>query len=301
MIIRVHKNLPAREIYLFSPGAAVKPEDYNSGVNALDSLGLKVRPDPHCRSRNPDWVYLAGTDKQRANAIRAAITGGYGACMAVRGGYGSLRSGMLALKGLKIPVNPPAIIGFSDVTALHALLNRLGIITFHGPNLAGFDRTDKETRQKTADLLSGRAGHAALSIHGLRALSGNGIVTARLLGGNLSVWCSMLGTGLLPDTKGSVLLLEDVNEPAYRIDRMLLQLRLALHSNPPVAVVFGDISDDSDTDFVLREFAGHVGIPVLTNAPVGHGHSNHPLALNALYSLDISRGTLKILENVYGD
>lgn len=299
---RVRKNHPEQGIYLFSPGGAVMPEDFTRGIAILDEFGLKYRQDPYCLTHAPDWEYLAGTDKQRAEAIREAFIGNYNAVMAVRGGYGTLRAALLALSGLVVPVPLPVVMGFSDVTVLHALLNSRGLISFHGPNLTGLASTDRHTIQKTASVLSGRAGRPDLSLSTLRALTGNGIIHARLLGGNLSVWCSMLGTGLLPDARDAILLLEDTGEPAYRIDRMLLQLRLAMASNPPAAVVFGQVSDENnDIEFILRSFARDIGVPVAVGAPVGHGGLNHPLALNAMYSLDINQGQLNLLEDVYED
>lgn len=304
MIFRVHRNLPGQSVYLFSPGSFVEHEAFMRGRAVLDELGLAYEQDPHCLGRCVEWNYLAGTDEQRAGAISMAVTGGYGAAMAVRGGYGTLRAGLLALDHMQIPSPVPVVMGFSDLTALHALLNRRGVISFHGPNLAGLASTDTRTGQRAARVLSGRAGQVDLSINGLRALFGKDVVRARLFGGNLSVWCSMLGTGLLPDVSNAILLLEEVNEPAYRIDRLLLQLRLAMRSNPPAAVVFGQVTGDGNPDdvaFVLRSFSRSIGVPVVVDATVGHGNVNLPLALNAMYSLDPGQGTLSLLENVYGD
>ncbi len=296
------KDLPAHDVYLFSPGAAVDDKAFAQGMAVLHRYGLETLQDRHCLSRHPKWPYLAGTDEQRAAAIRNALTGPWRVAMAVRGGYGTLRAAILALSGLQL-TRIPLVMGFSDVTALHALLNQRGMVTIHGPNLAGLASVDLITRDRVVRVVEDRIREADLSLYGLIRLSGKGRVHGRLLGGNLSVWCSMLGTGLLPDTTNAILFFEDTGEPLYRIDRMLLQVRLALRSAPPAAVVFGDLipGNPHGLSFVLKSFARDTGVPVVTGALVGHGSRNLTLALNAGYTLDLGREELVLSDAVLQD
>ena len=288
---------------MFSPGGRPNTDVVRRGVDTLQNAGLSVVMDPHVTGVHSRWPYLAGSVDERAAGIRTALSGNYGAAIASRGGYGTLDAGLIALSGdLRPPL--PVVMGFSDLTALHALLNQRGFVTVHGPNLGGLNGLDHESRARAIRVLSGLADPGDLGLDGLDILAGQGTLRGRLLGGNLSVWCSMLGTGLLPGTQDAILLLEDVNEPVYRIHRMLLQLYLSFRDALPRAVLFGDLSlpageSPDNLDYVLRDFAMRVGVPVAVGAGVGHGDRNLAVALGAEYELDLSGGKLRMMHDLY--
>jgi muramoyltetrapeptide carboxypeptidase len=129
-----------------------------------------------------------------------------------------------------------------------------------------------------------------------------GVAEGPLLGGNLSIVTRLLGTPWLPELRGAVLLLEDVGERPYRIDRMWTHLRLAGIFERVVGLALGDFADceDPEGDFTLREvlsgLAGETGLPCVAGLPIGHGAVNVPVALGTRVCLDGGAGTLSFLE-----
>jgi muramoyltetrapeptide carboxypeptidase len=198
--------------------------------------------------------------------------------------------------------NPKPLIGFSDITALHALLVREGGIGFHAPmpgsNLV-VDGNEADA-QALFDLLMNplRADHRFTPALAADAWRVPGRASGRLVGGNLSLVAALLGTPWAWPTDGTILFLEDVSEALYRVDRLLTQLRLAGVLDGARGFLLGSFTEDADPTAVLREHLAGLGKPVLAGWPAGHSIPNRALPLGALVTLDAAAGTLTLDETV---
>lgn len=234
--------------------------------------------------------YLAGTDEARLAQLQAALDDdSLRAVFAARGGYGAMR--LLPKLQLRAPKH---LVGFSDVTALHLAAQRQGWQSLHAPVLTQLGKQSPELVSRVFDALEGRALPA---LTGERTLTA-GVVEGPLLGGNLSVLTRLLGTPYLPDLRGALLLVEDVGERPYRLDRMWTHLRLSGLLEQLAGVVFGEFTgcEEKDVDYtsatVLDEEARALGVPCAAGFRVGHGDVNEPVILGARYRLDATAKTL---------
>jgi len=274
--------------------------------------------------------YLAGTDQRRADELMQAFRDAeVDAIFPGTGGYGTMR--MLDLLDYEvIRANPKIFIGFSDITALHAAINRhAGVITWHSPNpmwgLGGISNPEKSGRNNLTDF-SAKYFYAALEAmdgEQSRPLNyplevpaddvpqpiafGSGVARGRLTGGNLSLVAALEGTPYALDTRDAILLIEDTREAPYRVDRMLCQLKLAGKLKTLRGAVLGQFTknysrEDHDIDDprfsvegVLRQYFEPLGIPVLMNYPIGHHSMNATLPLGGQVEVDADGGVLRIL------
>lgn len=251
--------------------------------------------------------YLAGSDQQRLDDLHAAFADpDIDAILCMRGGYGSMRL-LDRLDFDLIRRHPKPLIGYSDITALHTALNRhAGLITFHGAML-------------NADLLGEKREPTVPSL--LRQLRGElgegdvlrhpdaypltcvqpGVASGRLLGGNLSLLCATLGTPAEIDSQGCVLFIEDVNEPLYRVDRLLTQLRLAGKLDGVRGVLVGDFAGITVPAMVplLEDIFGPLGVPVLAGWRSGHCDPNLCLPLGARVRLDSEKQVLVLEQGLF--
>ncbi len=295
---------------LVAPASAVSlPDELARAEHWVRGMGLIPSPGAHVGGRDG---YLAGTDAQRAADINAMFADDeIRAIFAVRGGWGGARILPLLDWGL-IRANPKLIIGYSDTTALHlAIAKRAGFPTLHAPNAAS--RWEKQSWDSLwrmafagstpvlggadAEIESGREG---------RTLVG-GTATGTLLGGNLTILSTLMGTPWLPDFSGAILFLEDVNEAVYRVDRMLQQLRLAGVLDRVAGVVFGQCTrcDANEPEYagftlddVLQHHLGALGVPVFTGANIGHVRGQLSLPVGVEVELDAGARTIRLLEPV---
>jgi muramoyltetrapeptide carboxypeptidase len=280
---------PGDHIRVVAPSSPFDPEELAQGVARLEQR-YRVTRDPSLLERHG---YLAGDDARRSRELRAAIDDpSVRAIFAARGGYGATRLlGELELS--RIARGAKLLVGFSDITALHAQWARAELQSVHGPMVAALGRADDAALARACEVIEGR--FAGLS--GLQTLV-HGRVSGRLMGGNLAVLSALLGTPYMPSLEGAVLLLEDIGERPYRVDRMLTSLAQSGALGAVAGVVVGAFTDarpgpDGTTvETVLAERLGGLGIPVATGAPVGHVDANHPVPLGALVELDAEAGTL---------
>jgi muramoyltetrapeptide carboxypeptidase len=242
--------------------------------------------------------YLAGDDDRRLGELaRALADPDVRALVAVRGGYGLPRIAP-ALDLAPLARDPRWIVGFSDVTALHVELARLGVASLHGPMVAALGRGDAWTRERWIRALEDPL--APLAFEGLRAWA-PGRAEGPLVGGNLSLLHAAAAAGRLALPPAAVILLEDVGERPYRLDRMLTTLAQGGLFRDAAGVLVGDFTDclpgpdGVRAEDVLRERLGGLGIPVLAGAPVGHERYNHPLVLGRRFRLDAAEGSARAL------
>ncbi len=250
--------------------------------------------------------YLAGSDRLRVQDIHDMFTDSrVGAILCTRGGYGAGRLLDLIDYDL-VRAHPKILVGFSDVTALSmAMLARSGLLTFHGPMVAAeFGGTPTEIAEYAFwNTLTQGVSQRMLSL-GEEGSMRDGVAEGTLIGGNLAVYSSLVGTPYLPDPSGGILFLEDVGESTYRLDRMLLQLKHAGVLRAVAGVVLGSFTSIPDTvpdrelETVLREYLLPLNIPVMTGFPFGHIQDKVTLPLGAQVRLDTKKRQLTVLQAV---
>jgi muramoyltetrapeptide carboxypeptidase len=229
--------------------------------------------------------FLAGSDARRRDELCSAMADPDAKAIVIaRGGYGAMRL-LGELPWDKLRERPKWIIGFSDVTALHAMAWRCSLASVHGPNVTGLG-LNTPAIARAAWIAALERPTAVRAWRGLRIVR-PGRARGPIVGGNLSLLCAMAAAGLLVVPDGAVLALEDVNEAPYRVDRMLTSLRMGGHLERAAAVVFGGIDrsqagpDGWDVDRVIDRFAASLAVPVLAGAPFGHRPLNEAFVLGA--------------------
>jgi muramoyltetrapeptide carboxypeptidase len=244
--------------------------------------------------------YLAGTDEERLGDLNRALRDqSVDAIWCIRGGYGAMRL-LPRIDYDALRSRPRPLIGFSDITALHAAIHReCGIVSFHGPTARG-EMSDFSRSSFVRALVdqSDPCGHAP----GARVLR-SGKARGRVAGGNLALVTALMGTPWSVDFEGAILVLEDVDEAIYRVDRMMRQLLLAGALSRCAAIVAGDFRPPSGEsadqnrllDDVLREVADEAGIPCLAGAPFGHIEDQWTLPLGASAVLDTDDLSLHVV------
>jgi muramoyltetrapeptide carboxypeptidase len=294
--------VPGDFVGVIAPAGPSSPERVALVEPLFARFGLRARLYPSCHARHPQHDFLAGDDGIRLADIHAAFADtDVAAVFCLRGGWGSARLLDRIDTGL-LRTNPKPFIGFSDITALHALLAREDLVGFHAPmpgsNLV-LDGNEDDARA-LFDLLMQPlpAGHRFAPSLAADAWRVPGRASGRLVGGNLSLVAALLGTPWAWATEGTVLFLEDVSEALYRVDRLLTQLRLAGVLAGARGFLLGSFTEDADPSAVLREHLAGLGKPVLTGWPAGHATPNRGLPLGAQVTLDADTGTLTLDEPV---
>ena len=286
----------ARVALIAPAGPLQKPEELPRAQENARTFGWEPIVAPHATER---VGYLAGNDSQRLNDINAALRDPtIDALWCLRGGYGMIRI-LPDIDYDALSRAPKAIIGYSDITALHGAVQRkCGLISYHGPTarepLGNFSR-DSFQRAVVSQTDSCGAAPNAREIN-------PGSAEGRLVGGNLAVLASLCGTPFMPDLTDGILILEDINEPIYRIDRLLQQLKLSGVLNGCRAIAFGacvKCAEDAaggarQFDEVLGEIAHALGIPCLAGIPVGHIDEQWTIPLGAMAQLDTATRTLTV-------
>jgi muramoyltetrapeptide carboxypeptidase len=301
--VRPSRLRPGDRVAIVAPSGAVDPVRLESGCARLRKLGLDVVLGDHVLDRAPlsgsagapaGRYLLAGLDADRAADLRRAwCDPAVRAVLCARGGYGATRVLDHLDWDLLAGAGPKILHGSSDITALHVAFGaRLGVTTSFGPMVAGLV-AEGEHRSMThleAGLLGGDA-----PVSGTHAIAG-GRVRGALAGGNLSLLTAMLGTPHAagpPD--GGIVLLEDVAEEPYRIDRMLTQLTQAGWFARAGGVALGawtGCGDPAELGELFSARLAPLGIPVLAGLPVGHGPEQLTVELGEVVEIDADAGTL---------
>ncbi len=297
---------------LITPATYVSdPDRLALAVRTVTYFGLRAKMGRNVRKR---IGYLGGSDQERLDDLHAMFRDPeVKGVLAIRGGYGSERLLDRIDYGL-LRANPKVFLGYSDITALHlAIQKRAGLVTFHGPVLvSGFSAyTQKAFRRALFDarplgsLTNPPETNALRPAHTLRAVR-PGRARGALIGGNLTLVTSTLGTPYEIDTRGRILFLEDVDEQPYGVDRMLTQLRLAGKLSAAAGIVFGECNNCVPREFrpsfessfsvgeVLDQILGGLPIPVLSGLTIGHTDDQLTLPLGVEATLDADRGELTV-------
>lgn len=299
---------PGARVALVSPSGPLKgPHEIERAVATAESLGWHAVVGTHALARTG---YFAGDDAQRgADLVGALLDDSIDAIWCLRGGYGAAR--LLpqidhALTCMASRATPQALIGYSDITALHSAWQRAGLVSYHGPTarsaLTPFTRAWFERMVVT------NQSSIVLDAQGAVPVV-PGVVTGRLAGGNLALIASLCGTPWAMNFRGAIVVLEDIDEATYRLDRMLTQLRLAGAFDGCAGFAFGQFSNCSDStsdgtralSAVVQDIADALQVPVLLGVPLGHIDDQWTLPLGALATLDVEGRTLSVHRSVPHD
>ncbi len=289
---------PGDEIRLISPSRWADESLVVQAEASLKARGYVPTRGKHVLARDGQ---LGGTDVQRMDDFLSAWNdSGVKAIWALRGGYGAQR----ILDGLGLQLDTSIskwFIGFSDSTAIHGLLNTKGLAGLHAPMWSTMSNTEPKHIESIFDILSGDLMNVAFDSHSLD-VPGRSI--GRLVGGNLSVLQTMVGTSSFPIKEGDILFIEDLDEMLYHVDRMLLHLSRSGSLVGLSGILIGGMSDMRDntlkygfssdnpfgktTEEVLSEHLSGLGIPVGFSFPAGHTRENHPIILGSYAEMVIS-------------
>jgi muramoyltetrapeptide carboxypeptidase len=284
---------PGDKIRIVSPAGKVKKEFVIPAVEWLTQQGFKVELGKHVFA---DHFQFAGTDKQRLDDLQTALDDAEtAAIMCSRGGYGTVRI-INQLKCDNFKKYPKWLVGFSDITILHTCINNLGVATIHGVMPRHFlneNKTPSENLESLMQLLQGEKVHYTLTSE-KNNKPGNAV--GELVGGNLSIISSLLGTKYEIDTYGKILFLEDVDEFLYHTDRIIHQLKLSGKLDNLAGLVIGDFTDmkDNESPFgklvheIISEAVEEFDYPVCFGFPAGHDKKNLALAFGRKWELDVS-------------
>jgi muramoyltetrapeptide carboxypeptidase len=288
------------------PASPVDPARLARAIERLGSLGWKIVTGASCAARGGLW---AGSEEERATELIGFLRDpSVDAILAGRGGVGCLQL-LPYLDALDADLPPRWIIGRSDLTALHlALWGRRGWIGLSGP-MAATDWGDTEDPpvrlvEETLNVLRGGPPSSIVAEGELRVLH-PGQADGPLVPANLSLLTSMVGTGYLPSLRNAILVLEEIDEPLQRIDRMLTQLRMSGSLAGIAAIVFGQFTrcqpveaphEPTALESLLRHHATRLGVPALAGLAYGHESSFHPLPIGVRTVMRTDPPGIEIIE-----
>lgn len=293
---------------LIAPASNTTEENVQRSIKKLVELGFKVREGKSLYKRHG---FLAGDDQTRAQDINEMFADPeVDGIICIRGGTGAPR--ILELLDYDvIKKNPKVFIGYSDITVLHIAFNQIcNLVTFHGPMVSSnmiddFDDYSKEgllrliMEPDAYGKLENPEGEEIVTING-------GIGIGQLAGGCLALVCSTLGTPYEIDTKGKILVLEDLGEEPYKVDRMLNQLRLAGKLQEANGIILGTFEDSApkggyqDSQPMEEVFDDHLkrlGVPAIYNLRIGHCKPVMTIPLGVYAKLDADKKEIHLLEN----
>ncbi|GAA3850514.1 LD-carboxypeptidase [Streptomyces coacervatus] len=298
-LLRPSRLAPGARVAVVAPSGPVPEERVQAGLDVLRGWDLDPVVAPHVLDRHGELGYLAGTDADRAADLQAAwCDPSVDAVLCARGGYGAQRMVDLLDWEAMRAAGPKVFVGFSDVTVLHqAFATRLGLVTLYGPAAAGVDFIKNARAQEhlRATLFAPESVRTVTS-------GGTALVPGRArgvtLGGCLSLLASDLGTPhARAGARGGLLLIEDVGEQAYRIDRMLTQLLRTGWLDGVAAVALGSWDRCGPYEAlrpVLVDRIGGLGVPVVEEFGFGHCAGALTIPFGATAELDADAGTLTL-------
>ncbi|MCB0486911.1 MAG: LD-carboxypeptidase [Cyclobacteriaceae bacterium] len=262
------------------PSRKVDDKLFKAGCEVIASWGLKIKLGKYCFSETSE--YLAAPDENRTEDLQSMLNDPkVDIIFCGRGGYGMTRI-LDRLDFTQFLKKPKHIVGFSDITALHLHLHTLGVQSIHGPMPTQYSRAEYgDSISCLRKLLFGEIQPLHAEYFTLNRI---GEASGKIIGGNLSLLADSLGTSSEPDTEGKILVIEEVDEYLYKVDRMIVQLKRAGKFSKLAGLIIGHMTDMKDTDFKfsnsveeliinnVREF----DFPVAFQFPVGHEAPNYP-------------------------
>ncbi len=281
---------PGDLIAIVSPSGTVKEDFVDGAARVLEAQGWRVRVYPHAKGK---YLTYSGTaDERYADLSDALLDPEVKAILCSRGGYGAVHL-LERLQQLPLRDNPKWLIGYSDISALHALLSVNGIQSIHAPmgkHLTTFEGVDDDS-QALFDILNGRRFSYSIPA---RPLNRYGSATGTLAGGNLAVIADLISTPfdvIKPDT---ILFIEDIAEPIYKTERIMFQLQLSGVLARLKGLIVGEFtnydrdSESNGMDEMIARMVSRYSYPVAYGAPIGHVDHNLPMIVGSKVTLDVT-------------
>jgi muramoyltetrapeptide carboxypeptidase len=294
-MIKPPKLNPGDTVGVISPAGPVAQSDLAAGLHFIESQGFQIRLGRHVYDRRE---YLAGSDADRLWDLEDMFRNSeVKAIFCSRGGYGSMRLLGSIDYGL-IQETPKILVGYSDITALlAAVVKQSGLITFHGPMVKELSNLTEKRWRNLIQMISSEKPIRFAPMEGY-PISG-GKASGRMMGGNLSLLCGLMGTPFMPDLTGSILFVEDRGEALYRLDRMFMQLTLAGCLKGIKGLIVGHFEGCGSVAAIEEMISGYfkpLNIPIAAGFPLGHGSGNCTLPIGSLVELDTDIMNLSLLE-----
>lgn len=295
------QNLQAGDLIgMVCPAGTIPLEKVQKCVETLTSWGYNVKLGKTVGGKH--FTY-AGTDAERALDLQAMMDDkNVKAIICARGGYGLSRI-IDSLDFTAMQAHPKWVIGFSDITVLHAALQKKGIMSIHGPMAAAFSKGQEGEPyiQAMQYIFQGQKTSYQTSAHAYNQL---GLVKAPLIGGNLCLIAHLIGSQNSLETQGKILFLEDTGEYHYNLDRMVIQMKNAGLFKGLAGLILGGFSDmrDEPTDIgagafeIIQSHVQEFNYPVCYDFPISHGLPNYPVKEGAVYELDIQTNGVRLTE-----
>ncbi len=286
-----HRLTKGDTIGVVAPASPFETERFDRGLEVLKSMGFRVVYSDGLFKRNG---YLAGADTHRAKQLQRFFTDDtIKGIICARGGFGSIRV-LSYLNFNVIQNNPKCFIGFSDITALlSAFYAESRLVTFHGPTVTTLATASKISREF---FLTALLSESPLQINPLKGVTlQSGTASGRIIGGNLTTLCHLIGTPFLPDFNGHIIFIEDTGESEYRIDRMLTQMKLAGCFDGIVGLGLGSFRGCGNIEDIYKIAKGvfkENRIPILGGLPIGHGRTNLTIPFGLAATLDADKKSL---------
>ena len=266
-------------------------------IDLLEGWGLTVKLG---KTIGLDYYQLAGTDEQRTADFQEQMDNpNIKAIWCVRGGYGTVKI-IDKLDFTKFKQNPKWIIGFSDVTVLHGHLNRMGIESLHATMPVAIPRATDEAKNSLCAALFGEKLQYTLECD---ALNHNGKAKGELVGGNLSILYSLLGSESAIDCADKILFIEDLDEYLYHVDRMMMNLKRNGCLQSLKGIIVGAMTEMKDNEIpwgrnaleIIEDNVKGLNIPIIYNCPAGHIRDNRALIFGRQVSMEVNSEQSKVV------
>lgn len=284
-------------IAICSPAGAVDIDLFSPAIEIIKKDGFDVKVMPHAQGRCGSY---SAPLADRIHDMRQALTDStVGAILCGRGGYGAVQT-IEEIAPYVNALSPKWLIGFSDITALHSLWHSKGIASIHASMLKGIAK--ENAWAPISDCLQGRPKSLQLPPH---PLNRHGSVRARVAAGNMAVLTSLIGTPYQLPHRGDILIVEDINEPIYKLQRMLWQLRLNGTLATLGALIAGQFTHTapdanySDPCQMISDMVKEYDYPVVYDAPIGHIPGNTPIIMSEATLTCDENGAKLVYANVF--
>jgi muramoyltetrapeptide carboxypeptidase len=283
---------PGATLGVVAPSSPFERDQFQAGVDVLSAMGFTLVAEDVLYEKQ---AYLAGSDRSRADLVnRMFADPGIDGIIAARGGYGAMR--ILSLLDVdRISCHPKVFVGFSDITViLNYLVERCGMVAFHGPTVTTLGNGDTTTR---SSFLAALTEMEPLRIKAAAdQVIRPGSVRGSFCCGNLTLLCHLTGTPYQPDLSGRILMIEDQGEAPYRIDRMLTQMVMAGCFDRLAGLAVGSFTNCGSAAAIgqiLADRLGHYDFPILAGFEVGHDAVNTTLPVGLTVELDTDTRVLR--------
>lgn len=287
------------KIGIVAPGRKVSTTDISHAKDVFKTWGLYLSSSTHLHSENHS--YLAAQDNERLNDLQTMINDTtIKAIISARGGYGMTRL-LDKLDFTALFKDPKWIIGFSDITALHLKLFKLGLKSIHATMPILF--SNEESLSSVESLRKCLIGESISASALPNSYNRSGKVTAQIMGGNLSLIVDSIGTSSDPDTNGKILVIEEIDEYFYKVDRMMMQLKRSGKLDNLAGLVVGHMTDIKDLKLPFGETieeiiinkVQHLKYPVAFNFPIGHENPNIAWIHGSVMTLNVNESGSQLL------